>query len=505
MTREEMIALGLDPDKEVINMGGESSPLTSPDMIIPYHPDYAPSEPSIPMRRGNHQETITPEPIVREPLPMDDDLPDLTPSVPKKSVESLEDRQANALAALDVLREQDATAEPREISDQLTKKESPRDVLSEYMDMLKSLRGEESEALKKGKEDLESARKRDVIASTLANIAGAWAGAHGSKMTGKDMYGGQIGQAAKEDYAELLRQFKDRKSDLSSELGDLGRIQSIRKGESDFRLLEGSRDPESEMSRLYRDMFRERFKDTPISDDVSAAEVQDLLKMKANSGELTEKDQQYFALMREQIRQKELDREARVVNQEDLALNRAFRRKEADELPSKQQEQLTNNLKTIDALKRLEDNVLVEDFAGPIAQRLHKARRFVGIDNAQASAMQAQAVDIAAQYIKNISGVAVSEPEFQRLSQALPNLLDKPETVGAVIKDIKRRLQRENEIMLDVFSRTKDIKPFMDIHQSSRDTSKYLSDPRVKKFMEKNNIDNPDEAINILKKHGVLK
>ena len=177
---------------------------------------------------------------------------------------------------------------------------------------------------------------------------------------------------------------------------------------------------------------------------------------------------------------------------------------ERDELPQKQQEQIANNLKTIDELRRIEENPMLEEFAGPITQRIHQAQRFIGVDNARASALQAQAVSMAANYIKGISGVAVSEQEFARLSQALPNLLDKPETVRAVIKDIRTRLNRENDIMLDVFSKTKNVEPFRNM-QVTPDNSKYEGDTRIDNFMKKNNIKNRNEAIGILKNRGLIK
>jgi hypothetical protein len=176
-TREQLIALGFDPDKAITAMNSDPSK----DQVINV-------EPQVPFRR---QEEM---PIVAEAekalaTPVEAPRPVLPKAVnPQLETQSLQDRQADAMAALEVGDEQlKAQPDPLPQIPQPQQSAPKDDMLNRYMNMMDQIKREEKTATDEGRKNLESARDRDLLASTFANVAGIWGQASGGKMSGKDL------------------------------------------------------------------------------------------------------------------------------------------------------------------------------------------------------------------------------------------------------------------------------------------------------------------------------
>lgn len=87
---------------------------------------------------------------------------------------------------------------------------------------------------------------------------------------------------------------------------------------------------------------------------------------------------------------------------------------------------------------------------GWIIGKGQKVGQMIGTDNPLFDRIQAAMTSFAANYIKGISGVAVSEQEYKRLMKALPNV-DKQENVNRnTIKELLKTIQNKYETQLNI-------------------------------------------------------
>jgi hypothetical protein len=125
-----------------------------------------------------------------------------------------------------------------------------------------------------------------------------------------------------------------------------------------------------------------------------------------------------------------------------LSENRlSWQKAERDELSDTQSKSIADLRTGIDLL----DNILLEKRAknidtGPLSAARNSVAQYFGIDDAKVSAFKANVQDNLAQYIKYISGVAVSVEEARRLSTAIPKLSDQDATFISKLEAMKKRL-----------------------------------------------------------------
>lgn len=177
------------------------------------------------------------------------------------------------------------------------------------------------------------------------------------------------------------------------------------------------------------------------------------------------------------------------------------KRAEKAKLSDKQISDLTNIDNTLDAISNIEsikpsmDTGIVSNLQNTAAQKL-------GVDDPKKSAFKALVQDQLAQYIKNISGAAVSDEERAFLLQNLPNTSDNDATFNAKLDAVKTRIAKNRERMLgNLKIQGKKTEEF--VRNSQKDQP--ANDPRIDSFMKKNNITDKDEAIKILKEKGYIK
>lgn len=117
-------------------------------------------------------------------------------------------------------------------------------------------------------------------------------------------------------------------------------------------------------------------------------------------------------------------------------------------LSEKQVKDLTSYDQGIALLSNIEATKSQFD-TGPLSSRQNAAAQMFGMDDAQKSAFKADVQSNVAEYIKSISGAAVSDTERKYLLQNMPNMTDNDATFSAKLKKVKDRLERNRDLFLN--------------------------------------------------------
>lgn len=105
----------------------------------------------------------------------------------------------------------------------------------------------------------------------------------------------------------------------------------------------------------------------------------------------------------------------------------------------------------LNAVERLRSSFRKDkDQGGPIEGRLQRALIRVGIAGANEAVTNANAVDMAAQYIKSISGAQVSDQEYKRLMQMIPSISQDPEQFEALLNNFEDVLRGQGRSIIDI-------------------------------------------------------
>lgn len=107
---------------------------------------------------------------------------------------------------------------------------------------------------------------------------------------------------------------------------------------------------------------------------------------------------------------------------------------------------------------------------GPLAGRLNAGASWVGLDDSKKSAFRADVGDALAQYIKGISGAAVSESERRALIGNLPTINDNDKSFMTKAAAVKKRLQELKEVELGLFEKQgKNVKNFKTAPETTKE------------------------------------
>lgn len=168
------------------------------------------------------------------------------------------------------------------------------------------------------------------------------------------------------------------------------------------------------------------------------------------------------------IEQKKLDREAQRADralQREIALGQKNQAREDKlekeaKLSDKQIEALSSYDKALNSISSIRGQKGQFD-TGPLAGRMNSVAGVVGMDDAKKSAFRAEVQDQLAQYIKSISGGAVSDSERAALMQNLPNMNDNDETFNKKLDALEKRLAGHRQTDLDNYRKGgKNVKEF---------------------------------------------
>jgi len=174
-----------------------------------------------------------------------------------------------------------------------------------------------------------------------------------------------------------------------------------------------------------------------------------------------------------------------------------FREKEKQEISDKQTETISEfdtGQALVDEVKKLIKSN--KDNLGPWASQAEEGKKYVpGMSrDSDFVAMQSLVGTQLADYVKRMSGAAVSEEEAQRLAKNIPTMTDKPESFQRKLKEFEKILKKNRKIVLSGFEKQgKDPsafkKPKVKLSRKDEAAKKWAeanpNDPRSSKILEK--------------------
>ena len=147
--------------------------------------------------------------------------------------------------------------------------------------------------------------------------------------------------------------------------------------------------------------------------------------------------------------------------------------------------------KQVDAVTTIDDALDAVKFiikekpkyhTGRIEGMANKGGQFLNVDDPKYSAFRSQVGEQLAQYIKSISGAAVSVSERQALLENMPNIHDSDETFMEKAKLTMAKLQKHRERLLSNLSKQgKNVKAF-DSEKTEAPGAKKIRDPKTGKI-----------------------
>jgi hypothetical protein len=246
------------------------------------------------------------------------------------------------------------------------------------------------------------------------------------------------------------------------------------------------RDVNSPVSKSIREGLQNLFPNMKLPDNVSAKQLKDL---GINYGTLVAAKESADAR-----------REAAAQRASDKDETRKDKLEKQAQLSDKQ----VTTVAEYDKPLKMLDSIIADKTnfdTGPLAGRWNTMASWVGMDDSKKSGFRSDVGDALAQYIKGISGAAVSESERRALLANLPTMNDNDKTFTEKARRTKERLTQLREIEVGLMEKQgKNVKNF----KSEGGSGKIDSDPRVDSFMEANGITDRNEAIKILKDNGKI-
>jgi hypothetical protein len=247
----------------------------------------------------------------------------------------------------------------------------------------------------------------------------------------------------------------------------------------DLKDEEALRNPNSPASKAVRDGLREMFPNLKIPDNVSA---QQLKAVGINLGSLTSAKEMADA-RRDSASERNQNMKAR---QEELNF---LRDRDRNDKLQKEQRLTDSQVKIIagyDNPIKMIDDILAEKpkfDTGPLAGRWNKISNWVGLDDAEKSGFRSNVGDYLAQYIKGISGAAVSDKERKALLENLPSMNDNDKSFIVKARKIKRRLEQLREVELSLME-----KQGKNVSNFKSENLTQSKDPKAEEFAEMHNV-----------------
>ena len=185
---------------------------------------------------------------------------------------------------------------------------------------------------------------------------------------------------------------------------------------------------------------------------------------------------------REQIEgRKDAARLAQMARQDNLSeRKREFELKMADK--KEQEARLTpkqvSDITALDNALGVINNIEAEKpkfDTGPISSRQNALAQMIGMDDSQKSKFKADIQSNVAEYIKSISGAAVSDTERAFLLQNMPTMTDNDATFTAKLQLVKDRLERNrNNYLTNMNKSGKNVKDYQDTSTQTKSDNKAL-------------------------------
>lgn len=238
-------------------------------------------------------------------------------------------------------------------------------------------------------------------------------------------------------------------------------------------------DPNSDISRMARERAKKIIQemspgmDLSRFENMSASQLEKLGLFKRPDG------MDPFKMMQLELDKQRLELSRQNVLADNARSQEALmdRQKKERTVSDKQLADITNFDQALSTLSNIE-GIKKQFDTGPLSGRLNSLAAAFGMDDAKFSAFRAEVGDQLAQYIKSISGAAVSDNERKELLKNLPSVNDNDKTFLSKLKMTKDRLERNQRIYLENLNkRGKDVEEFQKITSSSEQKSKETKVP----------------------------
>lgn len=217
--------------------------------------------------------------------------------------------------------------------------------------------------------------------------------------------------------------------------------QDMSKAQRDEQIIADSKDPMSARSKAAQDLLVQDFGFNPeLAAKMSAEQIEariPTLKAKLDR-EFKEKE----------LSERRLDRQAAQQQARDAKDLARQDKMEKEARPSeKQVKEFTEFDNALDHIEKIRFNKKSQD-TGPVSAAQSKIAQFFGIDDAEKSAFKADVGEQLAQYIKSISGGAVTNEERADLMKNIPSVSDNDDTFNKKLDALESRLadKRRNHL-----------------------------------------------------------
>lgn len=413
-----------------------------PDAPVPYKPGYDPRDemPEIPMRMPGmdspESEAMIPESAepmpTQEPAPMAS-MPEAAPS-PQVSPED-----SAALDEMQSMMEERTSSEEAPLLDEERPDIDPR--------------------LKAAMERRDKMQMYGGLLGGFQDLIKATTGFEGSKDAAEQLM--KEGQESVDDFNRARKE--EARANQQKIAEEIGRIKI---GNMDLELtnLEKTQDPNSNESKFAQDMFIQHRKDIgqPLTPDQEAnIRGQNARNLHANSRFLQDNLANIFRLRSMELQERradQADERLELLGKKEgrLTQGQEFKQAEKQEISDKQTETL-NEFDTgqnlIDQIREKFQMNNVKDGLGVYASTAEEAKKYIPFVERDPDFVETQALvgTQLADYVKRISGAAVSEQEAQRLARNIPSMDDKPGEFERKLKTFERILKENRQTTIDSF------------------------------------------------------
>lgn len=392
---------------------------------------------------SNPEDELPPVPMAQlPPIPMALNQPEEAAQapmpVPEQSPENLAD-QTDALAKLSQMQQapQPQAEEVPEINPEtqmaqqeaLSKLESMNQPAVEPeqspLDLLKAAQGER-----------DSLQKKAMLLRAFKKIGAAGVLKHDPDY--------KVDTSAQDD---MMKMGKQKVTDVFDQRKLEGLAQKMKLGELNERKASFLLDPNNPMAKSIRKSIQQKInKQAAIEgvEPIQIPEVASIYEMEffgdvAGSGKSKMSAFQKASIGLQERRADQSEARMKLLETKEgrLSTKDKWRVEEKDELSDKQTEQITSLDDGLALAARMEKLLpSVQDNLGVYASRIEEGKRYIPMTERDPDFVEMQQIagTELADYVKTISGAAVSEEEAQRLKKNIPNMDDKPE-------EFKRKLE----------------------------------------------------------------
>lgn len=280
-------------------------------------------------------------------------------------------------------------------------------------------------------------------------------------------------QQGKDDLAEFYKKRNNARDERSQAGNDLSKELNLSSNEIDLKEKKAYTDPTSPIAKVYKNFLKQNFK--KYLPDMSEDEIEALSPQRASEivKMITEQKnaEQDSALNWARLAQTERLAGDTIQARKELQDEKLEDKKlEREKLSDKQVSDLTNLDQALDQMGIVE--IEKGDInTGPISSRKNAVAQFFGIDDSKVTAFRARVGTQLADYIKSISGAAVSDQERAFLLQNMPTLSDSDSSFISKLQMVKDRLRRNRDIYVsNLKKKGKNVDNFTESSTPSQET-----------------------------------